>query len=361
MGKEPSSPLPSFGISCLSRVEGPSLDPQKKWYVLSKEIIGTLSARLADFVHSVSKIFPDEVQSVSARELRPAKSGSIAAYKNYTRSPRNLYVLSTFGLCVGLLRQREIPPDGLLKSPVFTSVARLVNCIDLELQEAKDLDSGAKPIHDSAQLSAELAEKKVLIESLELELKLMQARTADLESEIERMVTSSIPDHSSSRTPPPCESSPDSSIEDIQNSSNFGSTTKKRKLQKKCKEVMASLHDVSEKYGESISCVLANSFIFGNDAERFEVKDIISDVVEMIMEAKGSKKGLSELLSSETYGRIMRSMRVPDWVLLYFKLQTRLPDSAWQTLPNLTQLGKSKVMYNILDIIRVYILVIISL
>ena len=156
MEKESSLPMPSFDISGLSRVEGPSLDPQKKWYVLSKEIIGTVSARLADFAHSVSKIFPDEVQSVTARELRPAKSGSILAYKNYTRSPRNLYVLSTFGLCLGLLRQGEVPPDGLLKSPVFTSVARLVNCIDLEQQEAMDLDSGAKPIHDSVQLSAEL-------------------------------------------------------------------------------------------------------------------------------------------------------------------------------------------------------------
>ena len=79
---------------------------------------------------------------------------------------------------------------------------------------------------------------------------------------------------------------------------------------------MTSLHNVSEKYGESISCVLANSFIFGNDAERSEIKDIFSNVVEMIKEAKGSKKGLSELLSSETYGCIMKSTRVPDWVLL---------------------------------------------
>ena len=90
-------------------------------------------------------------------------------------------MLSTFGLCVGLLQQRDIPPDGLPKSSVFTSVARLVNCIDLETQEVKDLNSGTKPIHDSAQLSAKLAEKIVLIESVEQELKLMQARIAELE------------------------------------------------------------------------------------------------------------------------------------------------------------------------------------
>ena len=38
-----------------------------------------------------------------------------------------------------------------------------------------------------------------------------------------------------------------SSIEDIKNDSNFGSTTKKRKVLKKCSEVRASLSDVTEK------------------------------------------------------------------------------------------------------------------
>ena len=30
------------------------------------------------------------------------------AYKNYTRRPTNLYVVSTFGICVGLLRERGV-------------------------------------------------------------------------------------------------------------------------------------------------------------------------------------------------------------------------------------------------------------
>ncbi|KAL9977020.1 hypothetical protein ACROYT_G014380 [Oculina patagonica] len=63
----------------------------------------------------------------------------------------------------------------------------------------------------------------------------------------------------------------------------------------------------------------------------------------MIIEAKGSKKDFSGLLTSETYDHIMKGMRVPDWVLLYFKLQTKFPDSARQTLLNLTQLGKNNL------------------
>lgn len=109
---------------------------------------------------------------------------------------------------------------------------------------------------------------------------------------------------------------------------------------------MASLNDVSAKYNESISCVLGNTFIFGNDTERSEVRDTISNVVDMVMTAKGSKRGLSEVLSPGTYESILQSIRVPEWVLLYFKLQVKLPDSAWQTLLNLTELGESGVSLN---------------
>ena len=115
--------------------------------------------------------------------------------------------------------------------------------------------------------------------------------------------------------------------------------------------MMVSLKDVCERYEESISCVLGNSFIFGGDAEKGEVRDLISEVVDIVTEARGSKRGLSDLLSSETHSRLFASMRVPDWVLLYFKLQARLPDSAWQTLLNLTQLGKSGVSNIIKSII----------
>ena len=111
---------------------------------------------------------------------------------------------------------------------------------------------------------------------------------------------------------------------------------------------MASLNDVSAKYSESISCVLGNAFIFGDDTETSQVRDTISNIMHMVMTAKGSKKGVSELLSSDTYiyDRILQGMRVPDWLLLYFKMQAKLPDPAWQTLLNLPQLGKRAVNFS---------------
>ena len=123
-------------------------------------------------------------------------------------------------------------------------------------------------------------------------------------------MASSIPDSSFSSTTLATDAS-FSSIEDIQNSPTLGSTTRKRRVLKKCREVMASLNDVSAKYSESISCVLGNAFIFGDDTEKSEVRDTISNVVDMVMDTKGSKRGLSELLFSGTYDRVLQSMRVP--------------------------------------------------
>ena len=47
------------------------------------------------------------------------------------------------------------------------------------------------------------------------------------------------------------------------------------------------------------------------------------------MDANGSKKGLTDILSPETHQRVLESARVPNWVLLYFKLHAKLPDAAW--------------------------------
>ena len=99
----------------------------------------------------------------------------------------------------------------------------------------------------------------------------------------------------------------------------MGSTIKRTKVANYCRDVMASLNDVSEKYRESLSSVLGNAFVFGNKEKKGYVRDTISEVVDLVMDAQGTKKGLSELLSSSTYDRIVKSMRVPDWALLYFK------------------------------------------
>lgn len=56
------------------------------------------------------------------------------------------------------------------------------------------------------------------------------------------------------------------------------------------------------------------------------------DVVDMVAEKRGISKTFEDLLSDETLSNYFSSIRVPDWVLLYFKLKARISDSTWQTV-----------------------------
>lgn len=70
------------------------------------------------------------------------------------------------------------------------------------------------------------------------------------------------------------------------------------------------------------------------------------------MEKKGLKKGL-EALVLDVLQQYMQQFRIPDWVLLYFKLEAKIPDEGWQTMINLTKLGRTKVGLCLLTLTRV--------
>ena len=123
--------MPSeFSCLRLARVTSASLDVHKNWYVLTKELCrGT---RPVDFVrNAVFQVFPDKVKVLASRELEPANS------VQWNRQPRNLCIASSFGLCAGLLRQRDIAPNGLIRSPNFKSVVSVINAISLDLETSK--------------------------------------------------------------------------------------------------------------------------------------------------------------------------------------------------------------------------------
>ena len=196
------------------------------------------------------------------------------------------------------------------------------------------------------ELVSLLAERSARINSLEVELQELQARISHL-----KLSTEASLDDSSVLNSPCCSSTPlssssslCSSIDDTKNKPYLGTINKKRKVFQR--KITAVLDDVSERYNEYIAAFIVNSFLYRTDGEREKVQGIISEVVDLInTKSKGSKNGLTKLLLPKTLANVFQSMCVPDWVLLVFKLQTRLPDTARQTLLNLTRLGKSGVSY----------------
>lgn len=322
----------------LSRVIGRTLDPGKNWYVVTKGLCGL---RPKEFAKSeVFRHFPDEIQTVAPNDLKPATRGC-----DFNRQPSHLFVVSSFGLCAGLLRQREFANDGLIRSSKFAPVVEAVNRIVLDRESPCSFGGKTDELDHSAQ-----------------QMELLKSRIAELESQIKELeqnnaLNSFLPFSSPLATSSPSHSSSNastSSCSDSSSASSFieetlngplGHITKKRRVAGQCKKFIIDLDGVCEKYHETLAGVLGNSFVYGAEEERVRVSETISEIVNLVMDAKGSRKGLSELLLPQTYQRILESLRVPDWVLLYFKLQVRLPDAAWQTLLNLTQLGRSGVGY----------------
>ena len=74
-----------------------------------------------------------------------------------------------------------------------------------------------------------------------------------------------------------------------------------------------------------------------------QAQGIVVDVLDMVAEKREVKKMFEALLSEETLDKYISTMRVPDWVLVYFKLKARISDSTWQTAINFTNLGRTGV------------------
>ena len=110
--RSPSSEYPPWS---LSRVTGPTLDPGKHWYVLTKSLCGLRPKEFA--ASEIFRHYQDEIQSVAPKDLKPAARGC-----DFDRQPPYLYVVSSFGLCAGLLRQGKFAPDCFVRSEKFASV-----------------------------------------------------------------------------------------------------------------------------------------------------------------------------------------------------------------------------------------------
>ena len=152
----------------LCRVTSATLDPSKHWYLLLKEVCGVPLRKF--FICDVFQIFPNEIQSVAARELQPAKLSF--GVVEMDRIPDVVHVVSTFGLVAGLLRNKKIP-DEVIDSAGFMAIVNLVNSttLDFESEGAKNLSFGTKTSQDSEELVSLLAERSARINSLEVELK----------------------------------------------------------------------------------------------------------------------------------------------------------------------------------------------
>ena len=96
------------------------------------------------------------------------------------------------------------------------------------------------------------------------------------------------------------------------------------------------IRDVCEKYQAPLASLIVDQ------VHNTEVAQMLSDVAKNLAEKTDPKKAFETMLG-ESAPTFFQSLRVPDWTLLYFKLQSKIPDQGWQTLLNITNLGRTEV------------------
>ena len=213
---------------------------------------------------------------------------------------------STLGLCGGLIRQRELNDHTYLASDSFKRIAQVINnhCAITGLPR-----NGANS-DDISLMKKELDEAKEKIRELQSFYSKQNAMSSHVD---ERLAKSP--------------------------------KRKKQRLSKKSAgEILRTLEDACDKHKASVASVLG--YLCSNDPAKqpSEARDIISEIVTTVTAKKGVKRGL-EALVPDVLQEYLFQFRVPDWVLLYFKLEAKIPDEGWQTMINLTKLGRTGVSH----------------
>ena len=113
-----------------------------------------------------------------------------------------------------------------------------------------------------------------------------------------------------------------------------------RKLANDCLEV---LRENITSYGEDLGKVLGYGLLYSGEENKEFVRETISSAIMTVAEKQGMRKAFTTLLKDNVYHEYVNSLRVPDWIQLYVKLSTKLPNNSWQTLLNFLNIGRSGV------------------
>ena len=290
------------------------LDPGKGWYVLNEELHVSAFRKYKE--NSFFRLFPDEVQKIPFCELNNGSGNPLdptllgVKYKKC-----DVLVASTLGLCGGLIRQRELKDQSYLRSDAFKRIGQVIN--------------------NHCAITG-LPRKGANFEDLSAKNELGKAK--DTIRELQDFLTH------------------DETVKSFDNTDNKlkkSARGKKTKLTKKSAGgILRSMEDVCSRHKASVASVLGH--LCTNDPAKApsEARDIISEIVSAVTEKKGVKRGL-EAIVPDVLQQYLHQFRVPDWVLLYFKLEARIPDEGWQTMINLTKLGRTGVSTQNLAIIVV--------
>lgn len=285
------------------------LDKRKNWYAYNVSLDGYSKSNWKHEEKSIFKCLPDEVKKVRIEYLQDSR-GNPASYRMFyggAQRSEYVHVMSGFGVLALALRQRNINKDSFT-SEVFQQIVITVNTIPLEETGAKFNTEITKRDNNIGPAEALLDRPALMFSNLSL------------------------------------------SIADILRSNEISPPDKKRRIKDKGKIIAKSLKNVADAHREDILTVLGD--IASEDLQS-DASDILVGATDVVFQRLGAKKALDVVLLEESRSALITSIRMPDWVYLLLKIRMRISDFGWQTLLNLTQLGRtgvSNILFYVYDL-----------
>lgn len=299
---------PRKGFSPFLRVISDDLSPHLYWYVLNSKVCGMTPTQYHKRSPVVSS-FPDDFVRIESGNIRLAAGGH---YTNNRSSNGTEIVCSSFGLISVLLRHKHSS-----ERCEFSALLReFLNKLDLSIvcgDEENELSSARSRASRRLDMSYTPPNKSL--------------KTS---SSVVMTSPNSVTKGAFSVSP---------NLKEISENTDLDTPEKFLLMKQRSGRVIKDVHDVCEKNRESLAVVLSNMCAFGDP----EAKALVNEIVEEVAVKKGVKRSVEELVGDDTLLKYVESLRVPDWKLVLFQAMARVSAKTWQSVINITGLGRTGV------------------
>ena len=293
--------VPRKGFSTFTRVICSDFSPDSYWYVLSSIVCGMTPTH---FKRSpVVSSFPEDFQQIN--------SGNIGLQdgRHYTikrSSNRTGIICSSFGLITVLLRQKTLSEG----SEIFFQLREFLNKLDLNI-------------------ICEDEESEIPVERPRVSRRLEMPSTPPNKQSTSSLVMTP---PNTGELKPKVKDFPSLNLKEISEKNDLVLQMKQRGSR-----VIKDVHDVCERNRESLAVVLSNAF--GDP----KAKALVNEIVVEVAVKKGVKRTVEELGGDDTMFKYVESLRVPDRKLVLFQAMARVSAKTWQSVINITGLGRTGV------------------
>ena len=304
-----------------NRIFGPALDPSIRWYVVECKTC-TISSEIRDFF---SKEFIEvDFGRLFGKNALPAK----AEWFGSSRKKDVVVVATAFGLLAQALRRKKLDSDDFVKSNSANNLIQQINTCDLidagingglaPMQfpvtppQTPAGDSGTPPVAESTPKTS----AAIPVDSHE----------------------ATVPQQ---HQPSPGTSSKLSSLSDL-NRKVTGPRNKVNQAAILSKPLMEKVKGRLTSKGVELGTLFGHGFLHAGEENKMFVQEMVAATVGVVAEKKGLRQALPSLLGGHHQAYI-DSLRVPEWVQVFVKLATKMPDRAWQMVLNFLNVGRTGV------------------